>query len=129
MKRTHINIGIAATIPLILNNPISIIGVLGSTAPDWDYLLGIKHRTCTHSLLALALSSLIILTFNKYISLAWFINYGLHLAADSFTKMGTPYLWPLNKKYYGCKLIKTRGAEDYFIQLLALCFIAFIYVA
>ncbi len=27
----------------------------------------------------------------------------------------TPYLYPWNKKYYGYKLIKTRGAEGYII--------------
>lgn len=129
MKRTHIAIGVAATLPIILNNPVSIIGVLGSTFPDWDYLLGIKHRTYTHSLLVLTVSSITILVFNKWIALVWFINFGLHLVADSFTKMGTPFLYPWNKKCYGYKLIKTRGAEDYFIQALAIAFIMFAYVA
>lgn len=129
MKRTHIAIGVAATLPIILNNPISVIGVLGSVVPDWDYLLGIKHRTYTHSLLVLIISSISILIFNKWIAIVWFINFALHLAADSFTKMGIPFLYPWNKKYYGYKLIKTRGAEDYFIQALAIAFIMFVYVA
>jgi len=129
MKRTHIAIGVAATLPIIINNPISIIGVLGSMAPDWDYLLGIKHRTYTHSLLVLTISSILILIFNKWIALVWFINFALHIVADSFTKMGTPFLYPWNKKYYGYKFIKTRGAEDYFIQALVIAFIMFVYVA
>jgi len=129
MKRTHIAIGVAATLPIILNNPISVIGVLGSVVPDWDYLLGIKHRTYTHSLLVLIISSISILILNKWIALVWFINFTLHLIADSFTKMGIPYLYPWRKNYYGCKLIKTRGAEDYFIQALAIAFIMFFYVA
>ena len=129
MKRTHVAIGVAATLPIILNNPITAIGVLGSMAPDWDYMLGIKHRTYTHSLLVLTISSITILILNKWIALVWLINYGLHLVADSFTKMGTPFLYPWNKKYYGYKLIKTRGAEDYFIQALVIAFIMFVYVA
>lgn len=128
MKRTHIAIGVAATLPIISNNPISILGVLGSAAPDWDYLLGIKHRTYTHSLLVLIISSISVLILNKCIALVWFINFALHLIGDSFTKMGTPYLYPWNKKYYGYKLIKTRGAEDYFIQALAIAFIMFVYI-
>jgi len=48
MKRTHIAIGVAAILPIILNNLISAIGVLGSVVQDWDYLLEIKHRTYTH---------------------------------------------------------------------------------
>jgi inner membrane protein len=129
MKRTHIAIGVAAALPIIINNPVSIFGVLGSIVPDWDYILGIKHRTYTHSLLVLFISSVSILTLNKWIALVWLINYVLHLIADSFTKMGTPFLYPWNKKYYGYKLIKTRGAEDYFIQALAIAFIMFVYVA
>lgn len=129
MKRTHIAIGVAATLPIIISNPIAATGVLGSVVPDWDYFLGIKHRTYTHSLLVLIISSISILILNKWIALVWFINFTLHLVADSFTKMGTPYLYPWRKSYYGCKLIKTRGAEDYFIQALAIAFIMFVYVA
>lgn len=128
MKRTHVAIGLAASMPIIIHNPITLVGVIGSTFPDWDYLLGIPHRTITHSLLALFVSSGVICLFHTKVALVWFICYGLHLLGDSITKMGVPYLYPWNKKYYGYKLIKTRGAEDYFIQLLAIAFIVFIYV-
>ncbi len=128
MKRTHMAIGLAATIPLIVIEPISVIGALGSTVPDWDYKLGIEHRTITHSLLFLGLTTGIVRILNLHTALVWFICYGLHLVADSFTKMGTPYLYPWNKKYYGLKKIKTRGGEDYFIQLMAIVFICSVYL-
>lgn len=128
MKRTHTAIGLAATLPIISNNPVGLLGILGATAPDVDYYFGVKHRTTTHSLAALLVSSLPLLLINKWIALVWFISYGLHLVADSFTVMGVPYFYPWNKKYYGAKSIKTRGAEDWFIQMLAIMFIVYVYV-
>ncbi|NFI96094.1 metal-dependent hydrolase [Clostridium botulinum] len=128
MKRTHVALGLAATIPIILKEPVSAIGILGSVVPDWDFYFGLKHRTITHSILFLTISTAAISIFNIPVALVWFINYGLHLLADSFTKMGTPYFYPWNKRYYGLKKIKTRGGEDYFIQLMAIFFICSVYL-
>ena len=127
MKKTHVTIAIAAAIPTITYfniPPISIVGILGATVPDWDFILGLKHRTITHSLLLLFISSFLVSLFNVNISLIWFISYFLHLIADSFTKMGVPFLYPLIKDRYGLKLIKTGGAEDMFIFILALFLIS-----
>ena len=123
MKKTHTAIAIAAAIPVIdyFNIPyISIVGIIGATAPDWDFLFGLKHRTITHSLLLLFVSSFLISIFNTNIALIWFISYFLHLIADSCTKMGVPFLYPFIKKRYGFKLIRTGGAEDMFVCLLAI---------
>lgn len=125
MKKTHMAIAITSSIAVIsyLHIPhISIIGTIGGTAPDWDFYFGIKHRTITHSLLFLFISSLLISILNLNTGLIWFISYGLHLIADSFTKMGVPFLYPFIKKNYGFKLIKSGGAEDMLI------FIIFVYL-
>jgi len=127
MKRTHIAISVAVTIPFIIHNPIVIVGLLGSVAPDWDYKVGIKHRTITHSFLALVISSAVVSILNEPIVLVWSLNYALHLLADSMTVSGVPLFYPV-KKTYGFRLIKTGGAEDYFIQLLAIAFIVFRYI-
>ncbi len=129
MKRTHVALGLAATIPIILKEPVAVVGILGSVVPDWDFYFGLKHRTITHSILFLTISTTIISVFNIPVALVWSINYGLHLFADSFTRMGTPYLYPWSRKYYGLKKIKTRGGEDYFIQLMAIFFICSVYLA
>ena len=126
-RKTHIAIGIAATIPLLKYTSIDffgVVGIIGATAPDIDLKLGIKHRTITHSLLFLFLSSLFIFLFSKSIAIVWFINVLLHLIADSFTKMGIAWLYPFKRKYYGYKLIRTGGAEDYFITLLLIFIIS-----
>lgn len=127
MKKTHISIGIATALPIInyFNIPlISILGAIGSVAADWDFILGIKHRTITHSLLLLFISSFLVSLFNVNISTIWFISYLLHLIADSFTKMGVPFLYPFIKKNFGLKLIKTGESEDMFICLLAIFLIS-----
>ena len=127
MKKTHTAIAIAAAIPVInyFNIPyVSIVGIIGATAPDWDFLFGLKHRTITHSLLLLFVSSFLISIFNTNIALIWFISYFLHLLADSFTKMGTPFLYPFVKRRYGFKLIRTGRAEDMFICIVAIFLIS-----
>ena len=128
MKRTHVALGLAATIPMILSHPIGVLGILGATAPDLDYMFGIKHRTYTHSMAALIVTSISLILINRYVGLVWLISYGLHLVADSCTKMGVPYFYPWIKKYYGPKTIKTRSAEDWFIQMLAMMFIVYVFL-
>jgi len=120
LKRTHLAMGIATTITLVTkdNMLIAPIALVGSIAPDWDIYLGIKHRTLTHSLLALGISSYFLYTFNEQLGILWGINYFTHLFLDSLTKAGVPFLYPLKKKHYGFKLFKTGGAEDFFIGLL-----------
>lgn len=128
MGRTHTAIGILAAIPVIryLDLPYFFItgSIIGSVAPDWDLYLGIKHRTITHSLLFLAISTIGIGLFSINMAIMWFIAYALHLLADSFTKMGVPFLYPFKKKRYGAKLIYASGAEDLFILLVAIYLIS-----
>ncbi|MCB2309032.1 metal-dependent hydrolase [Clostridium estertheticum] len=125
-KRTHIAVGIAVTLPLLNLVPrYAFVGILGSIIADWDLLLGIKHRTITHSLLALILVTLATMVLNFNIGLIIGFNYLTHLLLDSCTKTGVPFLYPFNKKYYGSKLVKTGGVEDLSICLLSI-FLIFI---
>lgn len=128
MKRTHIAVGLAVTLPLIVKDPVTAVGVVGAIAPDFDISLGIKHRSITHSFLAAGVTTLLIAPVNINLSIIWCINYILHLLLDGATVTGVPLLYP-KKKRYGIKKIKTRGAEDYFIQILAIAFICLVYLA
>jgi len=128
MKRTHNAVAIAITVPLILANPISVLGLIGATAPDWDFYLGMVHRGVSHSFLALFLTSGFIYMFDSKIAVVWFISYLSHIFLDSLTVTGVPYLYPLNRhRWYFAKL-KTRSGEDYLIQLFAIAFICFNYL-
>lgn len=122
MKRTHLLAGMAVTLPFISwDNVILLpVAVLGSVAADWDYFLGIEHRTSTHSLLAVAVSSFALGLLNIQLGALWAINYIIHLILDSLTMKGVPLYYPWDKKCYGIKLFKTRGAEDGLILLIAL---------
>lgn len=122
MKKTHMFAGIAATIPFVTWNNIIIvpIAVIGSFAADWDYYMGIKHRTATHSFLALIISSVVLAFFNIQLGLLWGLNYFTHLLLDSLTVTGVPLLYPMIKKSYGLRIFKTRGAEDFFLMLMLL---------
>lgn len=124
-RRTHIAVGIAATLPLMSCMPFyALIGCIGATLPDIDIKLGIKHRTLTHSLMTLLSSTMLILMLNKYIALVFFINFTTHLILDSFTKMGVSLFYPFNKKYYGLKLIRTGRSEDLLLLLLTIYFMS-----
>ncbi|ABQ23638.1 metal-dependent hydrolase [Clostridium kluyveri] len=128
-KKTHVAVGIAATLPIVMKcEPIAFIGLLGAVIPDWDIILGMKHRTTTHSLTALFISTIIITLLNHQVGLIWGLNYSIHLLLDSFTKMGVPLFYPFRKEYYGFKLIYTGKSEDLFICLLAIFFITCMYL-
>lgn len=131
MRKTHISIGCLATSMLIINTsiqPLSIIGIVGATFPDIDLKLGIKHRTITHSILLLLLTSMMISFFRKDVALVWFVNYLLHLIADSFTKSGVPFLYPFSKRKYGARLIRTGGSIDYFVTIVCIYIISEIWM-
>ena len=125
MKRTtHIAVGIAATLPLFSVCPLySFLGIVGATLPDIDIRLGIKHRTITHSLLMLFISTLLFALININVGFILGLNYLIHLLLDSCTKMGVPFFYPFNKKCYGFKFLKTGDQMDYLISLLAIYFI------
>lgn len=117
-------VGLAITAPVIIQfdlHPLSALAVIGSTAPDWDYYIGIQHRTFTHSLLAMVLSSSLIWYFiNIEYALIWLLCYLSHLLIDSLTVMGVPFLYPFIKTRQGIRKFRTGEGEDYFIQLIAI---------
>lgn len=82
------------------------------------------HRTITHSLLGLVFFALPVFVFWKEYFLVFIIGYLSHLLLDSFTKTGVPLGYPLIKKYYGPKLIRTGGiVEVFFIIFLVTVFV------
>ena len=123
-SKTHVSIGIATAIPLVTtysyNTGYLMVTLLGAVAPDFDITLNIKHRTWTHSILALCISTLIIINYDKTMALFWFVGYSTHLVSDSFTKMGVPFLYPFIKDRYGFKLCRTGGVLDIILGYTAL---------
>lgn len=120
-KRTHLFLGAATTL-FITHSPVDLICLPAAVAPDWDYIIGIKHRTITHSLLALLLTTIPIFMINERFGVLWGVNYATHLVADSFTKMGVPLLYPFCKHRFGPKILKTGDAVDLLICIVCIYF-------
>lgn len=84
----------------------AIIAIIASPVPDVDLKIpGLGHRTWTHGLLMLAISTVIVSIVNWQIGAVWGIAYLSHLLADSLTVMGVPFLYPFSKKKYGLKIL------------------------
>lgn len=130
IKKTHLAVGLAITLPIIYTSKdyISFIGILGAVAPDWDLKLGIKHRTITHSILMLCITSLPFFVYSFNIGIIWALNYFAHLALDSLTKMGVPLLYPFNSNYYGLKKLKTGKEYDLLICLMSIYIICYLFL-
>lgn len=125
-SRTHIAVGIAASIPIINTSnlfftPLILIGAL---MPDIDVKLKWKHRSFSHSILALAITTHYIYTFTKVGAIFFFLGYFSHIVLDMITKKGVRLLYPF-KSYYGFKFSKTGGILDDIIFVLAVFIIVF----
>lgn len=118
MKRnTHAIIGCALAISFI-TSPLSLIALYGSIAPDLDIKLGMRHhRTFTHSLLFLGLSSFLFYTINKELGFVWAISYSVHLFLDSLTVSGVPLLYPFPHRF-GLKWFHTDGWIDNSLEVV-----------
>lgn len=56
-----------------------------------------KHRGITHSFVFLILVTFVLLFFIPIVALGFFLGYGLHLFADSFTRDGIQPFYPFVK--------------------------------
>jgi len=128
-KKTHLAIGTLVSLPVIASTGIfSLVGILGSIAPDIDKKLKLNlHRKFTHSLIALVFTSFVIKMVSTQIALIWFISFSSHLILDSMTKTGIPWFYPL-KKRYGLRLFTTGKIFDKLIGIFGIGMII-IYIA
>lgn len=129
-KQSHIALGAVIVLPLLLTKSIDlvtgIVGILASIAPDWDIRLHIPHRTITHSLLALAVSTGVVFLLDPLSAMLWGYCYSLHLITDSFTKMGVPFLYPFCKNYYGFRWFREGTFTDTIIMFIVLGVLYFV---
>ena len=70
----------------------------------------IKHRGILHSFTFLFILTLFFVLFFPVIALGFFLGYGLHLLADSFTVEGIKPFYPYKKKSSG--RIRTGGKSE-----------------
>ena len=120
MLSTHVIIGL--TIGNLLMLPISWI-VLGALIPDIDYLIGVEHRTLTHSILFFASALIIYKLWGKHAGLAYSLGLFSHLTFDLITPMGVQLLYPL-PIFYSFNLVSSMDSlPNIAIMLACLVFI------
>jgi inner membrane protein len=74
-----------------------------------------KHRGFIHSFTFLILLTLLFLFFAPVIAFPFFLGYGLHLLADSFTVEGIQPIYPVRKKSAG--ILETGGKTEFLYSL------------
>ena len=139
--RTHLIITLFAILLLwgVIDSKIYFVlfAVLGTLAPDIDTRhskLGKKsifrpiqfffnHRGPIHSVFFMCLICIPLYFWHPAIAFGFALGYGLHLIADSFTRMGIYLFWPYQKRFYW--KIKTGGNVEFFIfvLLIIVCFL------
>ncbi len=73
--------------------------VFGSILPDIDYILGIEHRTITHSLLFISILSYIVYKKDKRKGISLLIGLLSHMVLDIITVGGVEILWPIRYRF------------------------------
>ena len=128
LLRTHLAISLAAVLvflSFVEHKVTFVIVVLISTLiPDIDtknskigdhlilrpFQIFVKHRSIFHSFSFLLLITLLFVLFLPILALGFFLGYGTHLFADSFTKEGIQVFYPWKKKSSGW--ITTGGKTE-----------------
>lgn len=145
MIRTHLAIsvlGILLFLPHVSNEIIFVVAVLVATfLPDIDTgfsTIGklkasrfinffLKHRGLFHSLTFCIIISGLFAFFFPILALPFFLGYGIHLLADSFTAEGIRPFWPLRQRSNW--KIRTGGYTDtsLFVAFLLVDIFVFIF--
>jgi inner membrane protein len=147
LKRTHLVIGLMVGLyflPFIEEKILFLpFVIIGSVFPDIDAIFSLfskskggflrslfSHRGFIHSLTAVFVLCILISFVYPPAAFPFFLGYGFHLLADSFTLQGIAPFWPLKTISNG--RVKTGGKIEqilYFIfvglTVIALIFAAF----
>ena len=136
LAKTHLAITIFfifLLLPFVQNQFIFIFfSILATFLPDVDSKFSavgknkglrivqifLKHRGILHSFIFLFLITLFLILFFPVFSLPFFLGYGLHLIADSFTVSGVKLFYPFKKNYSG--FVKTGTRRETFILIVFL---------
>ena len=124
MGKTHKAIGYTTTLILLFYTDIgiipSLIGLIGCTAPDVDLKLRIRHRTVTHWLITSFLLYALISIVSPNIAYAFFINYVLHIIADTLTVEGCPLFAPFYNKRISLRIMRTNSFMEKIVYYIIL---------
>ena len=136
LLRTHLAITVCAVLIFLssVENKISFVlmAFIATLIPDLDtpfskvgnhlifrpFQLFVRHRGLIHSFMFLFLITLFFVLFFPILALGFFLGYGLHLFADSFTVDGIQIFYPFKARTSW--KIRTGGKTDMGIFVLFL---------
>ncbi len=98
MKITHAVAAFTAGYLLTSDLQLGFYSVLFGLISDLDLVIGLKHRTVTHSLIFLITTSVLAGILSREIGIAAFIGIGVHIFLDMLTKSGVQLYWPFKKR-------------------------------
>jgi inner membrane protein len=93
-----------------------------------------KHRTFTHSIIGVSLYTLSIFLLLKSMTIAFFVGYIVHIAADSLTNSGIALLYPFVKDKdgkhhkYGFGLFATSSIYDWLLSVIGTVIVLFRFI-
>lgn len=134
--RTHLAISVLAILLLIssVEYKISFVAMtlFATLLPDLDtpfsflgrykifrlFQVFVKHRGFIHSFTFLLFATLLFVALAPKLALGFFVGFGFHIFADSFSYDGIEFFYPFKKKISGW--VRTGGKTDTSIFLLFL---------
>ena len=85
----------------LLNSHLAwVIASLYAVLPDFDYLVGLKHRTYTHTVYSALIASYPLIFVDLSLWAVGLIAYFSHLLGDMMTHSGVKLLYPMETVYY-----------------------------
>jgi len=136
LAKTHLAITIFFVLIFLkyVSSPVYLVlfSILATFLPDIDSKFSklgknkglriiqifLKHRGLLHSFFFLILITFLLVLFFPIIAFPFFLGYGLHLFADSFTISGVRLFYPFKLKYSG--FIETGARKETFIFVIFL---------
>ena len=146
MGRTHLIIALFFVLLFIADMPNKIVfasvALIAAILPDIDTAnskLGrhtlfrflqffVKHRGVIHSFTLCILISVIFSYFIPVLAFPFFLGYGLHLLADSFTLEGIQPFWPLKYHVNGAMETGRYAEKSLFFVFIGLDIIALLMI-
>ncbi|AKG90973.1 putative membrane-bound metal-dependent hydrolase {DUF457} [Geoglobus ahangari] len=122
LKKTHAIATFTPVFILTSNPELSLYAVLFGLISDLDYIVGLKHRTVTHSFLFMSLVSISVAYFNPTLGVIAFYGIGMHILLDMLTKSGVQFYWPMKKRVRLAKFSFDSVVANY--VLIAGCVVA-----
>ncbi len=125
MKVTHAMVAFTAGYLLTSDIQFGLYSVLFGLISDLDLVIGLKHRTVTHSLIFLITTSILAGMVDRETGIAAFTGIGVHIMLDMLTKSGVQLYWPLKRRVRVAKFSYDGLLPNY--ALILTCWILLIY--